>query len=102
MFIANDRFGRVNAKFLAKHERSINRGFDALRPILRKLTSAQGELRIDITQLRTFLELFPRSIGGGPGGTGKGDYLQADAILCENLQACHTQGEKGDVPGQGS
>ena len=39
---------------------------------------------------------------GGPGGTGKGDYIQADAVLCEVLSRCNTSGEKGNVPGQGS
>lgn len=96
------RFGAVNARFLAAHEDSINRGFRALRPILAGLAGAQGELRIDISQLALFLELFPKSIGGGPGNTGFGDYIQADAILCETLSSCHTNGEKGDVPGEGS
>ena len=57
---------------------------------------------MDIAQLRTFLELFPKSVGGGPGDTGKGDYIQAEAVLCEVLDDCHTSGEKGDVPGEGS
>ena len=96
------RFGTVNARFLAAHEDSINRGFKALRPILSGLAGVQGELRIDITQLALFLELFPKSIGGGPGDTGQGDYIQADAVLCETLSSCHTSGEKGDVPGEGS
>jgi hypothetical protein len=41
-------------------------------------------------------------MGGGPGGTGKGDYIQAEAVLCEALSACNTKGEKGDVPGEGT
>ncbi|HEV2754664.1 MAG TPA: MCE family protein [Actinomycetota bacterium] len=102
LFSSLRRFGSVNARFLAKHEDAINRQFRALRPILGGLASAQGELRVDIAQLRTFFELFPKSMGGGPGGTGKGDYIQAEAVLCEALAACNTKGEKGDVPGEGS
>jgi phospholipid/cholesterol/gamma-HCH transport system substrate-binding protein len=96
------RFGAVNARFLAAHEDAIDRGFKALRPILSGLAGAQGELRVDIAQLAVFLELFPKSIGGGPGDNGSGDYVQADAVLCETLTNCHTNGEKGDVPGEGS
>lgn len=96
------RFGAVNARFLAAHEDAINRGFKALRPILAGLAGAHSELRIDITQLALFLELFPTSIGGGPGDRGSGDYIQADAVLCETLASCHTNGDKGDVPGEGS
>jgi phospholipid/cholesterol/gamma-HCH transport system substrate-binding protein len=102
LFSSLQRFGRVNNRFLAKHEKAISRQFKALRPILEGLAGAEGELRVDISQLRTFLELFPKSFGGGPGRTGKGDYIQAEAVLCEVLGDCHTQGEKGDVPGQGS
>jgi phospholipid/cholesterol/gamma-HCH transport system substrate-binding protein len=95
-------FGEVNARFLSRHEESINRQFKALRPILRALASTEDELRADIAQLRLFFELFPRSFGGGPGDRGEGDYIQADAVLCEVLAACNTNGEEGDVPGQGS
>jgi phospholipid/cholesterol/gamma-HCH transport system substrate-binding protein len=102
LFDSLSRFGRVNNRFLAKHEKGIVRQFKALRPILEGLAGAEGELRVDITQLRTFLELFPKSVGGGPGGLGKGDYIQAEAVLCEVLEDCNTNGEKGDVPGQGS
>jgi phospholipid/cholesterol/gamma-HCH transport system substrate-binding protein len=102
LFRGLHRFGRVNARFLARHEDAINRQFKALRPILSTLAGAQGVLRRDITQLRTFLELFPKSLGGGPGGAGAGDYVQAEAVLCETLSECHTNGEKGDVPGEGS
>ena len=102
LFSALQRFGRVNSRFLARHQDNIDRNFRALRPIFRAIASADGELRTDISQLRTFLELFPRSLGGGPGGNGQGDYIQADAVLCEALNQCHTNGEKGDVPGQGS
>lgn len=102
LFTSLRRFGTVNARFLVRHEDAIDRQFRALRPILGGLAGAQGELRTDITQLRTFLELFPKSLGGGPGGTGKGDYVQAEAVLCEALSACNTKGEKGDVPGEGS
>jgi phospholipid/cholesterol/gamma-HCH transport system substrate-binding protein len=96
------RFGAVNARFLARHEDAIDRGFKALAPILRGLAGAQHELRADITGLKTFFTLFPRSIGGGPGGDGKGDYIQADAIVCEVFSACSAGGSKGDVPGEGS
>lgn len=96
------RFGTVNARFLARHEDAIDRGFKSLRPILKGLASAQGELRADIRGLRTFFALFAKSIGGGPGSKGDGDYIQADAVVCESLGACHTNGEKGDVPGEGS
>lgn len=96
------RFGAVNARFLARHEDAINRGFKALRPILAGLAGAQGELRTDITQLAVFFDLFAKSIGGGPGGTRFGDYIQADAVLCAVMSECNTNGEKGDVPGEGS
>ena len=102
LFSALGRFGKVNNRFLAKHEDAIVRQFKALRPILEGVAGAQGELRVDIAQLRTFLELFPKAVGGGPGSTGEGDYIQAEAVLCEVLEDCHTSGEKGDVPGEGS
>lgn len=102
LFTGLRRFGDVNARFLARHEEAINRQFRALRPVFRVLARSQGALRTDITQLETFLTLFPKSLGGGPGGDGAGDYIQVDAVLCETLSRCHTQGEKGDVPGEGS
>ncbi|HEX2058358.1 MAG TPA: MlaD family protein [Actinomycetota bacterium] len=102
LFTSLRRFGTVNARFLVRHEDAIHRQFRALRPILAGLAGAQSELRVDITQLRTFFELFPKSMGGGPGGNGKGDYIQAEAVLCEALSRCDTKGEKGDVPGEGS
>lgn len=102
LFTSLRRFGTVNARFLVRHEDAIDRQFRALRPILAGLAGAEGELRTDITQLRTFLELFPKSMGGGPGGNGKGDYVQAELVLCEALAQCNTKGEKGDVPGEGS
>ncbi|MEA2476109.1 MAG: phospholipid/cholesterol/gamma-HCH transport system substrate-binding protein, partial [Actinomycetota bacterium] len=102
LFRSLDNFGSFNARFLARHEDAINRGFKALKPVLAGLSGAQGALRKDLTQLRTFFELFPKSFGGGPGGTGHGDYIQAQAVLCQELAHCHTKGEKGDVPGQGS
>jgi phospholipid/cholesterol/gamma-HCH transport system substrate-binding protein len=95
-------FGTVNARFLARHEVAIRQGFKSLRPVLDGLAGAQGALRRDISKLARFFELFPRSFGGGPGGEGKGDYVQAQAILCETFSRCRTDGEKGDVPGQGS
>jgi phospholipid/cholesterol/gamma-HCH transport system substrate-binding protein len=101
LFTALQRFGAVNARFLARHERNIDRNFRALRPIFRAIASADDELRIDITQLKTFLQLFPKSHGGGPGDRGRGDYIQAEAVVCEVLANCHTNGEIGDVPGQG-
>ena len=102
LFVALQRFGRVNARFLARHERNIDRNFRNLRPIFRAIASADGELRTDISQLKTFLQLFPKSMGGGPGGNGSGDYIQAEAVLCEHLADCHVTGSKGDVPGQGT
>ena len=96
------RFGEVNARFLARHEDAIDRGFKSLAPILRGLAGAQNELRADISGLKTFFTLFPKSIGGGPGGDGKGDHIQADAIVCEVFTACNAGGTKGDVPGEGS
>ncbi|MEA2498705.1 MAG: hypothetical protein QOH26_1110, partial [Actinomycetota bacterium] len=45
---------------------------------------------------------FPKTMGGGPGSKGKGDYIQAEAVLCEAIESCHSKGEKGDVPGEGS
>jgi hypothetical protein len=73
-----------------------------LRPILDGLAGTDAELRSDIAKLRLFFELFPKSHGGGPGGAGEGDYIQADAVLCETLSACDATGAKGDVPGEGS
>jgi phospholipid/cholesterol/gamma-HCH transport system substrate-binding protein len=102
LFSSLRRFGTVSSRFLAQHESAIDRQFKALRPIFAGLSGAQGALRNDISQLRTFLELFPQSLGGGPGGEGKGDYIQIEAVLCEALSQCHTKGEKGDVPGEGS
>lgn len=102
LFVALQRFGRVNARFLARHEHNIDRNFRNLRPIFRAIASADGELRTDISQLKTFLQLFPKSLGGGPGGNGEGDYIQADAVVCEHLVDCHVTGAKGDVPGQGT
>lgn len=96
------RFGAVNARFLAQHEDAINRGFKSLAPILRGLASAQHELRADITGLKTFFTLFPKSIGGGPGGEGHGDHIQVDAIVCQVFTSCSVGGNKGDVPGEGS
>lgn len=96
------RFGEVNARFLARHEGSIKRQFRDLRPILAGLADNQDVLRRDISQLATFFELFPRSMGGGPGSDGFGDYTQVDAVVCENFALCATNGEKGDVPGEGS
>lgn len=101
LFRSLRRFGSVSSNFLARHETAINRQFKSLRPIFRGLAGASGELRTDISQLRTFLELFPKSLGGGPGGRGEGDYIQVEAVLCESLVNCNTKGEKGDVPGQG-
>lgn len=101
LFVALQRFGKVNARFLARNEANINRNFDNLRPILRAIASADDELRTDISQLKTFLELFPNSFGGGPGDEGRGDYIQVEAVLCEQLNRCNTNGAKGDVPGQG-
>ncbi len=95
------RFGTVSSRFLSQHENAIDRQFRALRPIFRALASSDDELRADIGQLATFLELFTKSLGGGPGGTGEGDYIQVEAVLCEVIANCHTNGEKGDVPGQG-
>jgi phospholipid/cholesterol/gamma-HCH transport system substrate-binding protein len=102
LFRGLHRFGTVNTKFLAQHESAINRQFTALRPIFDGLAGAQGDLRVDITQLKQFFQLFPKSLGEGPGSTGRGDYIQVDAVLCEALANCHTKGEKGNVPGQGS
>ena len=102
LFRSLRRFGTVSARFLAEHEGAIDRQFRALRPIFRGLAGASGELRTDISQLNTFLDLFSRSLGGGPGGDGSGDYVQVEAVLCEALVNCHTKGEKGDVPGEGS
>ena len=102
LFRGLSRFGTVNARFLARHEDSINRGFKALEPVLEGLAGTEDELRSDIEKLRLFLELFPRSMGGGPGDRGRGDYIQADAVVCEVLGDCNTRGEKGDVPREGS
>lgn len=102
LFRSLRRFGGVSSDFLAKHEKAIDRQFKALRPIFRALADASGELSTDIVQLATFLELFPKSLGGGPGGGGAGDYIQVEAVICEALADCNSKGEQGDVPGQGS
>ena len=102
LFRALNDFGRVNSRFLAEHEDEINRQFKSLRPILEGVAGAKRELGIDLAQLKTFLDLFPKSLGGGPGGTATGDYVQADAVLCERMYLCNVRGEKGDVPGEGS
>ena len=101
LFSSLARFGDVSSRFLVRHEGAINRQFKSLRPVFRALAGVSGELRTDIGQLRRFFELFPKSLGGGPGGDGMGDYVQVDAVLCEALQSCNTKGERGDVPGQG-
>jgi phospholipid/cholesterol/gamma-HCH transport system substrate-binding protein len=102
LFSSLRRFGTVSARFLSNHEQAIDRQFRALRPVLQAIAGADGELRADIGQLAKFLELFTKSLGGGPGGSGKGDYIQVQAVICEALANCNTNGEKGDVPGQGS
>lgn len=101
LFSSLRRFGTVSARFLAEHEDAIDRQFRALKPVLRAIAGADDELRADIAQLAVFLDLFPKSLGGGPGGNGAGDYVQVEAVICEALENCHTKGEKGDVPGQG-
>jgi phospholipid/cholesterol/gamma-HCH transport system substrate-binding protein len=95
-------FGRFNARFLAKNQDAIGRQFKALRPVLADLAGAEDALRADLRQLRVFFELFPKSLGTGPGAAGAGDYIQIDAVVCERLLNCNTKGEKGDVPGEGS
>ena len=102
LFRALNEFGRVNSRFLAEHEDAINRQFKALRPVLEGLAGAKRELGIDISQLRTFVRLFPKSLGGGAGGNGDGDWIQAEAVICESMMLCNSRGEKGDVPGEGS
>ncbi|MGH2757610.1 MAG: MCE family protein [Actinomycetota bacterium] len=102
LFRSLRRFGEVNARFLARHEGAIKRQFRALRPVLSGLAGTQSELRTDIAQLATFFELFPQSMGGGPGGDGAGDYTQVEAVLCEDFSLCSVTGEKGNVPGAGS
>jgi phospholipid/cholesterol/gamma-HCH transport system substrate-binding protein len=102
LFKALNEFGRVNSRFLADHGDAINRQFKALTPFLEGIAGAKRELGIDITQLRTFIRLFPKSLGGGAGGNGTGDWIQADAVICESMLLCNTRGEKGDVPGEGS
>lgn len=101
LFSGLRRFGEVSAGFVDRHQDSIRRQFEALEPILGELSENSDELRVDIAQLRTFFALFTRSVGGGPGGDGQGDYIQAEAVLCEVLSRCHTKGERGDVPGEG-
>jgi phospholipid/cholesterol/gamma-HCH transport system substrate-binding protein len=102
LFRGMRRFATVNTRFIARHENAIKRQFKALRPIFSGLAGAEGDLRVDITQLREFFELFPTSLGTGPGLDGGGDYVQAEAVLCEAIINCHSKGEKGDVPGEGS
>lgn len=95
-------FGKFNSRFLAENQNAIGRQFKALSPILNDLAGAEDALRADIHQLNVFFELFPKSLGTGPGATGAGDYTQVDAVVCETLSNCNSQGEKGDVPGEGS
>lgn len=101
LFRSLRRFGTVSASFLSRHESAIDRQFRALAPVLGILSETSDELRVDIAQLRTFFDLFTKSIGGGPADKGHGDYIQAEAILCEALINCNTKGERGDVPGEG-
>lgn len=102
LFRSLTEFGRFNSRFLAENQNAIGRQFKALRPLLSDLAGAEDALRADLRQLRVFFELFPKSMGGGPGSDEAGDYIQADAVVCETLVNCNSQGEKGDVPGQGS
>jgi ABC-type transporter Mla subunit MlaD len=102
LFKALNKFGKVNSRFLAEHQDDINRQFEDVTPILEGVAGAKRELGIGLAQLKTFFNLFPKSLGGGPGGTGRGDYVQADAVLCEHLHLCNVRGERGDVPGEGS
>ncbi|MGH2750247.1 MAG: MCE family protein [Actinomycetota bacterium] len=102
LFESLSRFGRVNSSFLARHEKAIARQIRALKPIFKGLAAAKGELDGDLVKLNTFFKLFPKSLGTGPGARGAGDYVQAEAVICETLVRCNTRGEKGDVPGQGS
>ncbi len=102
LFESLSRFGRVNSRFLARNEKHIERQIRALKPIFKGLAGAKGELGSDLKKLDTFLKLFPRSLGTGPGAGGAGDYVQADGVVCEVLGQCQTSGEKGNVPGQGS
>lgn len=101
VFASLRRFGDVSSRFLVRHQDAIDRQFKALRPVLHAIAIAEDDLRVDITQLRRFVQLFARSIGGGPGGQGKGDYVQVDAVLCELMSACSNDGSRGDVPGEG-
>ena len=102
LFRSLRRFGNYQTEFLVKHEKSIDRQFRSLEPILDGLAGAKGAIHADLRQLRVFFELFPKSMGTGPGAAGAGDYVQVDAVLCDVLDACHSRGEKGDVPGEGS
>ena len=102
LFRSLEEFGRYNSKFLARNQNAIGRQFQALHPILDDLAGAEDALRADIHQLRVFFELFPKSFGTGPGADGAGDYTQVEAVVCETLANCNSQGEKGDVPGEGS
>ena len=99
---AASRFGVVQSSFLREHSASINEQLDDLRPVLEGVAGASTELGIGIEQLNTFFKLFPKSLGTGRGGNGAGDYIQVDAVLCEELYLCSTRGEKGDVPGEGT
>ncbi|MGH2735057.1 MAG: MCE family protein [Actinomycetota bacterium] len=101
LFRALRRFGTVNARFLARNERNIDRQIKALRPVFKTLAGVKGELGSDLTKLARFMDLFPDSLGSGPGARGAGDYVQADAVICETLSNCHADGREGDVPGQG-
>lgn len=102
LFRSLNKFGRFNSKFLAENQNAIGRQFQALHPILDDLAGAEDALRADLRQLRVFFELFPKSFGTGPGADGFGDYTQVEAVVCETLSNCNSQGEKGDVPGEGS
>jgi phospholipid/cholesterol/gamma-HCH transport system substrate-binding protein len=102
LFRSLREFGRFNSRFLADNQDAIGRQFQALHPILSDLAGAEDAIRADLHQLRVFFELFPKSFGTGPGASGAGDYVQVEAVVCETLSNCNSQGEKGDVPGEGS
>jgi phospholipid/cholesterol/gamma-HCH transport system substrate-binding protein len=102
LFRSLREFGRFNSRFLADNQDAIGRQFQALRPILSDLAGAEDAIRADLRQLNVFFELFPKSFGTGPGAEGAGDYIQVEAVVCEALSNCNSQGEKGDVPGEGS
>lgn len=76
------------------HEITARGGGVARAPIGGLCSLPRATMDVDAKPLLEELEKFTSVLAG--------DYVQAEAIGCEALEACHTNGEKSDMPGQGS